>query len=237
MIRGNTGEWSSWLLANLMNKNLINGYPMCIYFIFTIWFIWKLLHPWPHIPIFGAVQDWLVAAGKRAKFDKGFANRFVSWCPPPPSWMKLNVDGSRSGPTGCIAAAGVIRDSNGQWLGGFTLNKGIGSALEVELWGMVEGLLYAWQAGYKFVIIETDCNIIVELLGQDIKECHPLFNLLHNCKSLIHGDWFCKVVHIYREANKLADWMAKLGLQSDLGVKYLEEPPMGCLEIIKDDAT
>ncbi|KAL5815196.1 hypothetical protein ACOSQ4_025837 [Xanthoceras sorbifolium] len=186
MIRGEPGEWRSWFLANLKNKNLFNGSPMCVYFAFTIWFIWKWrcksifdpnfkLHPGPHIPTFGA------------KYVEGSVNRFISWCPPPSSWLKLNVDDSRS-PLVCLAASGAIRDNSGQWLGGFILHKGISNTLEAELWGMVEY-------------------------------------------------WIRKVMHIYREANKLADWMTKLGLQSDLGVKYLEDPSAGCLEIIADDAT
>ncbi|KAL5851758.1 hypothetical protein ACOSQ3_006876 [Xanthoceras sorbifolium] len=100
---------------------------------------------------------------------------------------------------------------------------------------MVEGLLYARQAGYKFLIVETDCITVIELLGQDSKECYFLSNLLYKCKSLIHGDWFCKIVHTYREAHKLADWMAKLGQHNELGVKVFEDPLIGCLEIIKAD--
>ncbi|KAL5833416.1 hypothetical protein ACOSQ3_017090 [Xanthoceras sorbifolium] len=102
---------------------------------------------------------------------------------------------------------------------------------------MAEGLFYAWQAGFKLVIIETDCKHIVELLGQEIKRCHPLFNLLHKCNSLIQGDWICRVTHVYREANMLADWMAKIGLQHALGLKYFEDPPTGCMQILDEDAT
>ncbi|KAL5780992.1 hypothetical protein ACOSP7_006021 [Xanthoceras sorbifolium] len=246
MIRRDAREWKSWFLANLKNKNLFNGLPMCIYFAFTIWYIWKWrckgifdpdfrLHPWPHVSIFGAVYDWLVAADKGAKDVEGFENRFISWCPPPSCWVKLNVDGSRNS-LGCIAGGGVIRDSNGQWIGGFISNKGIGNVLEAELWGMAEGLIYAWQARFKLVIIEIDCKHIVELLGQEIKRCHPLFNLLHKCKSLIQGDWICRVTHVYREVNMLADWMAKLGLQQALGLKYFEDPPTGCIQILDEDA-
>ncbi|KAL5738336.1 hypothetical protein ACOSP7_031097 [Xanthoceras sorbifolium] len=178
-------------------------------------------------------------------FDKGLGDQWkfdIVWkirVPPKIQcflcWVKLNVNGSRNS-LGCIAGGGVIRDSNGQWIGGFISNKGIGNVLEAELWGMAEGLFYAWQAGFKLVIIETDCKHIVELLGQEIKRCHPLFNLLHKCKSFIQGDWICKVTHVYMEVNMLADWMAKLGLQQPLGLKYFEDPPTGCKQILDEDA-
>ncbi|KAL5846735.1 hypothetical protein ACOSQ3_010259 [Xanthoceras sorbifolium] len=138
-------------------------------------------------------------------------------------WVKLNVDGSRNS-LGCIAVGGVIRNSLGQWLGGFTANKGSGS-----------GLLYAWQAGYKFLIVETDSANVVKLLSQGVQDCHPLFYLLQKCQSLIQEDWVCKIVNIYREANKMADYLAKMGQHSDLGVNFLEDLPVSCLEIIKKD--
>ncbi|KAL5831694.1 hypothetical protein ACOSQ4_017048 [Xanthoceras sorbifolium] len=42
---------------------------------------------------------------------------------------------------------------------------------------------------------------------------------------------------VYREANMLADWMAKIGLQHALGLKYFEDPPTGCMQILDEDAT
>ncbi|KAK3205641.1 hypothetical protein Dsin_019687 [Dipteronia sinensis] len=55
-------------------------------------------------------------------------------------WVKLNTDGSRDIDLGTITAGGVLRNHLKQWLRGFVLNKGFGSVLEAELWGMFEGL-------------------------------------------------------------------------------------------------
>ncbi|KAL5781662.1 hypothetical protein ACOSP7_006691 [Xanthoceras sorbifolium] len=49
------------------------------------------------------------------KFTEGFVNRSALWCLHPQSCVKLNVDGNLNF-LGCIAAGGVIQDSNGQWL-------------------------------------------------------------------------------------------------------------------------
>ncbi|KAL5775112.1 hypothetical protein ACOSP7_012669 [Xanthoceras sorbifolium] len=124
MIRGDPGEWRSWFLANLKNKKMVNGTPICK----SIFDPDFKLHPWPYIPIFGAIQNWLVVAGKKEN-------------PPHLNWVKLNVDSSRSS-FGCIATGGAIRDNNGQWLGRFILNKGIGSALEAKLWGVADGFFF-----------------------------------------------------------------------------------------------
>ncbi|CAL9225099.1 unnamed protein product [Arabidopsis halleri] len=55
----------------------------------------------------------------------------VSWIRPGEGWVALNTDGASRGNPGLATvatAAGVIRDSDGLWLGGFALNIGICSA-------------------------------------------------------------------------------------------------------------
>ncbi|KAK8479556.1 hypothetical protein V6N12_064054 [Hibiscus sabdariffa] len=63
---------------------------------------------------------------------------------PPWGWCKLNVDGSRDRLTRVSSCGGVIRDSHGYWMMGFTKNLGMCSVLDAELWGIYEGLLCAW---------------------------------------------------------------------------------------------
>ncbi|KAK2654289.1 hypothetical protein Ddye_014145 [Dipteronia dyeriana] len=50
---------------------------------------------------------------------------------------------------GTIAAGGVVRDHKKNWMVGFALNKGTGSVLEAELWGILEGLKLLWKKGFK----------------------------------------------------------------------------------------
>ncbi|KAL5792260.1 hypothetical protein ACOSP7_000854 [Xanthoceras sorbifolium] len=83
--------------------------------------------------------------------------------------------------------------------------------------------------------------ILLSYLVRISRGCHPLFNLLHKCKSLNQGDWICKVARLCMYTGRPtclwnADWMAKLGLQNGLGVNYIEDPPAGCVEIIEEDA-
>ncbi|KAL5732538.1 hypothetical protein ACOSQ2_032230 [Xanthoceras sorbifolium] len=53
----------------------------------------------------------MLASGKCDK-DFVYVNSLISWSPPPLDWVKLNVDGSRSGDLGYIKVGGVIWDSN-----------------------------------------------------------------------------------------------------------------------------
>jgi hypothetical protein len=48
----------------------------------------------------------------------------VKWNPPPVNWAKLNTDGSVLGDPGLVGGGGVIQDSLGNWLGGFSRSIG-----------------------------------------------------------------------------------------------------------------
>lgn len=82
-------------------------------------------------------------------------NRDVRWVPPPPSYVKFNVDGafksSRS-----LAAFGIIaRDSGGSvllWCCGRAM---VSSAIAIEAWALRIACVMAMEQGYSDVILET----------------------------------------------------------------------------------
>ena len=44
---------------------------------------------------------------------------FIKWEPPPQHWYKLNTDRSSLGNPGRAGGGGIIRNSNGEWVGGY----------------------------------------------------------------------------------------------------------------------
>ncbi|KAK2634406.1 hypothetical protein Ddye_029198 [Dipteronia dyeriana] len=133
-------------------------------------------------------------------------------------WVKLNVDGNMISESGFITAGGVIRDHKKNWLGGFTLYKGIGNVLETELRGLFEGLQIVWKAGYRRINVEIDSLTTVKHLSKPKPINHLLCSLIQSCKSFIEEDWCCYIRHIYREINKVVDCLARLGHCLDFGV-------------------
>ena len=57
----------------------------------------------------------------------------VRWTRLCDGWYKLNSDGSALGNPERASDGGLIRDSRGRWLKGFTRNIGISSSVEAEL--------------------------------------------------------------------------------------------------------
>lgn len=58
----------------------------------------------------------------------------VKWEFPPLDWIKLNTDGTSKGSSNLASCGGILRDSTGRWLKGFTANLGSATATEAEIW-------------------------------------------------------------------------------------------------------
>lgn len=104
----------------------------------------------------------------------------LTWKKPPDNMLKLNIDCSRNGQNGKIAAGGIIRNSSGLWVHGFHANLGIGEVLDAETWGLFLGLKLASECSVTNLIAESDSAILVNSLLNDL---HPLGSLLSCCKS------------------------------------------------------
>ncbi|KAE8709893.1 hypothetical protein F3Y22_tig00110328pilonHSYRG00785 [Hibiscus syriacus] len=74
----------------------------------------------------------MVASQSQASTSHG---QVEVWEPPPSGWVKLNSDGARHKGTGRTACGGVIRNSNRQWVMGYSRAIGICSFFDAELWG------------------------------------------------------------------------------------------------------
>ncbi|CAN0905585.1 Putative ribonuclease H protein At1g65750 [Linum grandiflorum] len=81
----------------------------------------------------------------------------------------------------------------------------------------------AWDNGYRRLAIQTDSVCAVQLLkSQDIHN-HPHAALVLKFQELSRCDWDLKITHIYREANFMADSIAKEGYSLPLGLHLLDE--------------
>ncbi|KAE8711863.1 hypothetical protein F3Y22_tig00110271pilonHSYRG00197 [Hibiscus syriacus] len=69
----------------------------------------------------------------------------ITWHKPPPGWIALNSDGAVSTSSSLGSAGGLLRDDQGNWLGGFSKPLGITTVSQADLWGLFEGLNLAWS--------------------------------------------------------------------------------------------
>ncbi|CAA0827040.1 Polynucleotidyl transferase- ribonuclease H-like superfamily protein [Striga hermonthica] len=95
---------------------------------------------------------------------------------------------------GC--AGGSLRDDQGHWLGGFSMNIGTCSIMAAKLWGFFPGLSLALDLGFRHVKAEVDNASVVTLATtlDDAPGVH--MGLVSGIKELLSRPWEVKVKHI-----------------------------------------
>ncbi|KAL2341042.1 hypothetical protein Fmac_008982 [Flemingia macrophylla] len=166
---------------------------------------------------------------------------WCTWRCPPSGWVCLNTDGSvfqnhRSGYNGG-ACGGLVRDSSGCFLGGFSVNLGPTSVTLAELSGVVHGLKLAWDLGCKKVKVDIDSGNALGMIRNCPGANDAAFALVSEINALVRKDWLVEFSHVFRESNRAADRLAHLGHSHSVesGAKRFADPPPSLLDILRDD--
>ena len=236
-----------WLYRNLYDNDAQNEIPWATTFALGVWWGWK----WRCGNVFGDNRLWrdrvkflrnlareVMRAKKTEEESRARVQRveiMVGWTPPRGGWMKLNTDGASHGNPGLASAGGVLRDGEGEWCGGFALNIGRCSAPLAELWGVYYGLVIAWEKGIRRLEVEVDSKMVVGFLTTGIEDTHPLSFLVRLCHGFLTRDWLVRIVHVYREANRLADGLANLAFSLPFGFHRFDVVPLEFVSLIRED--
>jgi len=162
----------------------------------------------------------------------------IGWRYPSIDWVKINVDGCRKGNPGVAGAGGVIRDAIGRWIVGFTLNIGIYTLVGAELWAITNGLKLAWSKEFQKIVLESDSSLAVDLITKDKIIIDKNYNLIMQARELLAKEWDIQVLHVYKEANSVVDWLANYGLTMsflDRSSISFNDPPAGLYCILYYD--
>jgi ribonuclease HI len=131
----------------------------------------------------------------------------IGWKPPIAGWVCLNIDGACN--NGIIGCGGVIRGNEGEWLHGFSKFIGRGDAYIAELWGVFEGIKLARRLNFSKVEVRTDSlGVVRDITNKKASQINGRA-LISRIGQMMDHDWEVVVKHVYREANQLADALAK----------------------------
>ncbi|KAJ1403836.1 Ribonuclease H-like superfamily [Sesbania bispinosa] len=134
--------------------------------------------------------------------------RLVRWERPNDGVLALNTDGSVM--LQKCGYDGLLRTSDGRWLQGFfgeLCAKDISFGESYAIW---KGLNICWNGNYCAVRCWTDSKLVVSLIAQDNVHFHHHSALIIAIKDLLSQDWDAPVLHVLREGNSCADFLAKL---------------------------
>lgn len=136
---------------------------------------------------------------------------FVKWMKPPLGSFKLNTDGSSVQQRKVAGGGGVLRDGFGNWVVGFSIGFDFRSSVLAELSALRAGLIIAKSLGIKKIVVELDAKVVVSLITNSSKTKKSINSTVMDCKNLLQGFEEYIIQHTYREGNRVADVLAKLG--------------------------
>ncbi|KAH9718348.1 putative ribonuclease H protein [Citrus sinensis] len=236
----------AWVAANMQNKwKMDSELPCDCFFGVAIWRLWF----WRNQSIMAGnlvdsktiYSDIMARASEIHRINNSHLSQqprrkeiFIGWMPPPWPWCKLNTNGSCKH-TGAAAAGGVIRDSVGHWVSGFSMNIGESSVIMTELWGLYQGLSLAWNVGIRHLLVEVDNLCVTQMISQQVVVPNVSYALVVAIRDFLNRNWQINISHIYREANSAADFMANMAHLVPHGLQLFSNPPVGIYSILSQD--
>ena len=161
--------------------------------------------------------------------------RQIRWEKPDSGWVKLNIDGLASNLLNAAGCGGLIRDDQGNWLGGFSRHIGHTNNFIAEVWALQDGLHLCHLMNHHSVIVELDASALVTALNNLVYANTIISPLFDDCKQLVARIPQCRIKYIFREANMCADKLARIGLLQSIDFVSLFSPPVDLIPLIEVD--
>lgn len=97
--------------------------------------------------------------------------------------------------------------------------------------------MFAWARGYTHVWCESDSKHAAHLItSKSWQRYHSCAIVLEDIRALLARDWRVRFTHVWREGNRCADEMARIGCQENGRVKFWETPPSSMLLMLQEDS-
>lgn len=122
---------------------------------------------------------------------------------------ELYIDGASRGNPGSASVGAAIKQPDGTVVE--TLSKTVGETTNnvAEYLALLYGLQLACRLGLKNLLVKTDSELLARQINGEYKVRDPQLRLLHDlARHLMEVFSSCRVVHIPREENTLADGLA-----------------------------
>ncbi|XP_057451745.1 uncharacterized protein LOC130743511 [Lotus japonicus] len=110
-----------------------------------------------------------------------------------------------------VALGGVEEKQDGEIIGMFSMATGVLWAYQAEVKAIHKALSFCKEFSFSQVYIESDSSLAVGWVIRKENRPWALLNELNAIDWLMRDVGCLGVSHIYREANPMVDYLAKLG--------------------------
>lgn len=159
----------------------------------------------------------------------------VRWGKPQAGWCCLSTDGFASASSGRAGCGGLIRDEQGEWVGGFPRRLGCLDSFIAELWGLRNGPMLCKNMNLNAVSVQLDAMSIVQLLTSPTITNLPVLPLINDCRQLISQIAQVRIVRCFCEANSCTDCLARIGSVQERPFLLYQDLPVDLLELLCSD--
>ena len=158
------------------------------------------------------------------------------WKKPSMGFIKLNTDAAFQVSDGSTGLGGIFRDHEGNCLGCFSkFQVSSSSPIHAELLALLEGVQIAYSKSLSPLVIETDCQSIVEAVYKGSLDHSDIGFLLTDLRWGLQLLAAAQLRFVRRQANVVAHNLAKLAIQSSSSIAFSSVPPPSVVEFIIDD--
>ncbi|XP_040992478.1 14.7 kDa ribonuclease H-like protein [Juglans microcarpa x Juglans regia] len=162
--------------------------------------------------------------------------KLIIWKLPEKGRFKLNVDGGSCGNPGESGWGGIIQNHKGLVEAGFAHSYGQATNTVAKCRALLDGLQLCKQLGLRDILVESDSTVIVGWLASRICRYWFLWDFWEEDREL-GSELHVQFHHIFREANMVADFLAKQGTQGMnfefCGANSIQGPIRGFIRIDK----
>ncbi|XP_025678982.1 uncharacterized protein [Arachis hypogaea] len=160
--------------------------------------------------------------------------RRVTWRPPPPGWIKCNVDAAFLEVFFGGATAAVFRDHAGNLLTASNSKIAASSPLAAEALAVRKALIIAKNFQLKRIIFESDSLILIQALKSKASIA-KIQVILDDILELARNISNCGFTWVPREGNALAHEVAKLTADGSLRQNWPRCKPQVIMNILKEE--
>ena len=137
----------------------------------------------------------------------------VFWRPPEIGWVKVNTDGSFHNHLSA-GYGGIFRNNEALFLGAFANKVTVPSALDAEVFAVIEAVNIAMTKGWCNLWVEVDSLVLLTYLRYPNRVPWRLLSRWSRCLHMISHLNF-RISHIFKEGNSAADSLARFGASHD----------------------